>query len=394
GFTVPTEIQKKVIEPILDGKDVMGLAQTGTGKTAAFAIPILHRLMMGKQKRTRVLIIAPTRELAMQIDQQLEGFSYFAGISSIAVYGGGSGTDFEVERKAIKTGTGVIVATPGRLISHLNLGYVNLDKLTYLVLDEADRMLDMGFLPDIMKIISFLPKKRQTLMFSATMPPEIRKLAKKIMNAPEEITLEISKPPENVLQAAYLVENKQKSALLKKLITGKELPSVLVFLSTKSSVKELEQEMLRMKFNVRAIHSDLDQNNRTEVLRRFKNREIQILVATDIVSRGIDVEDISLVVNFNVPHDAEDYVHRVGRTARAEKSGIALTFVSKNELQLFKKIEHLIGNTIKILPLPGGLSSANSATNDQQNYQNAGKKIRSVNKEKVRKNNKIRKNNS
>jgi len=363
GFNKPTPIQLKAIPVILKGHDLIACAQTGTGKTAAYVLPLLHSIINDPDARNQIkaLIIAPTRELAMQIDQQLEGFSYFAGISSIAVYGGGSGTDFEVERKAIKTGTGVIVATPGRLIAHLNLGYVNLDKLKYLVLDEADRMLDMGFLPDIMKIISFLPKKRQTLMFSATMPPEIRKLAKKIMNAPEEITLEISKPPENVLQAAYLVENKQKSALLKKLITGKELPSVLVFLSTKSSVKELEQEMLRMKFNVRAIHSDLDQNNRTEVLRRFKNREIQILVATDIVSRGIDVEDISLVVNFNVPHDAEDYVHRVGRTARAEKSGIALTFVSKNELQLFKKIEHLIGNTIKILPLPEGLSSANSS---------------------------------
>jgi ATP-dependent RNA helicase RhlE len=357
GFEKPTPIQEEAIPVILNGNDLIACAQTGTGKTAAYVLPLLHSILEDKTNPNEIkaLIIAPTRELAMQIDQQLEGFSYFAGVSSIAVYGGGSGTDFEVERKAIKTGTGIIVATPGRLISHLNLGYVDLKSLKCLILDEADRMLDMGFLPDIQKIVSFLPHKRQTLMFSATMPKEIRALARKVMHNPKEITLEISKPPENVLQAAYLVSDDQKTALLKKLIIGKELPSVLIFSSTKSKVKDLEHEMLRMNFNVKAIHSDLDQNERRDVLRLFKNREVQILVATDIVSRGIDIENISLVINYNVPQDAEDYVHRVGRTARAEKTGVALTFVNSRETGNFKRIEQLIGNEIKKLSLPEGL---------------------------------------
>lgn len=354
GFEKPTPIQEEAIPVILNGNDLIACAQTGTGKTAAYVLPLLHNILTDQTRPNEIkaLIIAPTRELAMQIDQQLEGFSYFAGVSSIAVYGGGSGTDFEVERKAIKTGTGIIVATPGRLISHLNLGYVDLKSLKCLILDEADRMLDMGFLPDIQKIVSFLPHKRQTLMFSATMPKEIRALARKVMHNPKEITLEISKPPENVLQAAYFVSDDQKTALLKKLIIGKELPSVLIFSSTKSKVKDLEHEMKRMKFNVKAIHSDLDQNERRDVLRLFKNREVQILVATDIVSRGIDIENISLVINYNVPQDAEDYVHRVGRTARAEKTGVALTFVNNRETGSFKRIEQLIGNEIKKLPLP------------------------------------------
>lgn len=357
GFEKPTPIQEEAIPVILEGGDLIACAQTGTGKTAAYVLPLLHSIISAdvNHNNIKALIIAPTRELAMQIDQQLEGFSYFAGVSSIAVYGGGSGTDFEVERKAIKTGTGIIVATPGRLISHLNLGYVNMKNLTHLILDEADRMLDMGFLPDIQKIVSFLPKNRQTLMFSATMPKEIRALARKVMHNPKEITLELSKPPENVLQAAYLVSDDNKTALIKKLITGKDLPSVLIFSSTKAKVKDLEREMLKLKFNVKAIHSDLDQNERKDVLRLFKNREVQILIATDIVSRGIDIENISLVINYNVPQDAEDYVHRVGRTARAEKTGIALTFVNHRETGSFKRIEQLIGNEIKKLPLPEDL---------------------------------------
>jgi ATP-dependent RNA helicase RhlE len=356
GFEKPTPVQEQAIPIVIEGHDLIACAQTGTGKTAAYVLPLLHSIVSDNNPDTiRALVIAPTRELAMQIDQQLEGFSYFAGVSSIAVYGGGSGTDFEMERKAIKTGTGVIVATPGRLISHLNAGYVNLKNLKHLILDEADRMLDMGFLPDIQKIVSFLPEKRQTLMFSATMPKEIRGLARNIMQNPKELTLELAKPPENVLQAAYFVADEQKTALLKKLITGKDLPSVLIFSSTKSSVKDLERDMLRLKLNVRAIHSDLDQTERKEVLRLFKNREVQILVATDIVSRGIDIENISLVINYNVPQDAEDYVHRVGRTARAEKTGVALTFVNNREKGSFKRIEQLIASEIKKLPLPAEL---------------------------------------
>jgi ATP-dependent RNA helicase RhlE len=365
GFEKPTPVQEQAIPIVIEGHDLIACAQTGTGKTAAYVLPLLHSIISDNNPDAiRALIIAPTRELALQIDQQLEGFSYFAGVSSIAVYGGGSGTDFEMERKAIKTGTGVIVATPGRLISHLNAGYVDLKNLKHLILDEADRMLDMGFLPDIQKIVSFLPEKRQTLMFSATMPKEIRSLARKIMDNPKEITLELSKPPENVLQAAYHVSDNQKTALLKKLITGKDLPSILIFSSTKSSVKDLERDLLRMKFNVRAIHSDLDQNERKDVLRLFKNREVQILVATDIVSRGIDIENISLVINYNVPQDAEDYVHRVGRTARAEKTGVALTFINQRETGSFKKIERLISGEIKKLSLPEGMQATQS--NDQE----------------------------
>jgi ATP-dependent RNA helicase RhlE len=365
GFEKPTPVQEQAIPIVIEGHDLIACAQTGTGKTAAYVLPLLHSIISDNNPDAiRALIIAPTRELALQIDQQLEGFSYFAGVSSIAVYGGGSGTDFEMERKAIKTGAGVIVATPGRLISHLNAGYVDLKNLKHLILDEADRMLDMGFLPDIQKIVSFLPEKRQTLMFSATMPKEIRSLARKIMDNPKEITLELSKPPENVLQAAYHVSDNQKTALLKKLITGKDLPSILIFSSTKSSVKDLERDLLRMKFNVRAIHSDLDQNERKDVLRLFKNREVQILVATDIVSRGIDIENISLVINYNVPQDAEDYVHRVGRTARAEKTGVALTFINQRETGSFKKIERLISGEIKKLSLPEGMQATQS--NDQE----------------------------
>ncbi len=372
GFEKPTPVQEQAIPIVIEGNDLIACAQTGTGKTAAYVLPLLHSIISDDNPDTiRALIIAPTRELALQIDQQLEGFSYFAGVSSIAVYGGGSGTDFEMERKAIKTGAGVIVATPGRLISHLNSGYVDLKNLKHLILDEADRMLDMGFLPDIQKIVSFLPEKRQTLMFSATMPKEIRSLARKIMHNPKEITLELSKPPENVLQAAYHVSDNQKTALLKKLITGKDLPSVLIFSSTKSSVKDLERDLIRMKFNVRAIHSDLDQNERKDVLRLFKNREVQILVATDIVSRGIDIENISLVINYNVPQDAEDYVHRVGRTARAEKTGVALTFINQRETGSFKKIERLIAGEIKKLPLPEGIQTSQGNDRDNQSSNSA-----------------------
>mgnify|MGYP000919493393 CR=1 FL=1 len=369
GFENPTPIQEEAIPIILGGNDLIACAQTGTGKTAAYVLPVLHNILSSKSHphTIKALIISPTRELAMQIDQQLEGFSYFAGVSSIAVYGGGSGTDFELERKAIRTGTGIIVATPGRLISHLNLGYVDLKHLEYLILDEADRMLDMGFLPDIQKIVSFLPKKRHTLMFSATMPNEIRSLAKKIMYHPKEITMALAKPPENVLQAAYLVSDDRKTALLKQLIRGKDLPSILIFSSTKSGVKELEKELINMKFNAKAIHSDLEQNERKEVLRLFRNREIQILVATDIVSRGIDIENISLVINYNVPQDAEDYVHRVGRTARAEKTGVALTFVNHRETMNFKRIEKLIGNEIKKLPLPDELSKSSPGKESDRN---------------------------
>ncbi|HZK09011.1 MAG TPA: DEAD/DEAH box helicase [Bacteroidales bacterium] len=355
GYEIPTTVQEQAIPHIMAQKDVIACAQTGTGKTAAYVLPLLHNLLTHSSggHSIRALVIAPTRELAVQLDQHFEGLAYYAGISSLAVYGGGTGADFEIEKKAVKEGADVIVATPGRLISHLNLGYVKLDKLSCLILDEADRMLDMGFLPDIQRIISFLPKERQTLMFSATMPEEIRQMARKVMHDPVEISLEVSKPAENVLQAAYLVHDSQKTKLLKTLIHDKkELASILIFSATKSSVKDLEKELKRMKMDVSAIHSDLDQNVRKEVLNDFKNRHTRILVATDIVSRGIDVDDISLVLNYNVPQDAEDYVHRVGRTARAEKTGIAITFINQKEVRNFQKIEKLIGSEVRKMPLP------------------------------------------
>lgn len=349
GYEKPTPVQELAIPVIMQDSDLIACAQTGTGKTAAYVLPVLNGILTEQHRKDQIkaLIIAPTRELAVQIDQQLEGFSYFAGVSSIAVYGGGTGTDFEVEKKALRTGAEVVVATPGRLISHINLGYVRFENLHYLILDEADRMLDMGFLPDIKKIISFLPQKRQTLLFSATMPPEIRKLAKQILHNPQEINLAVSKPAENVLQSAWFVSDENKNKLVAKIVTENDFPSILIFASTKSGTKTLETDLKRLKFNVKAIHSDLEQDQRKDVLREFKNRDVRILVATDIVSRGIDIDNIGLVINYNVPHDAEDYVHRVGRTARAEKTGQAITFINQKEIKNFRRIEQLIGYEIE-----------------------------------------------
>jgi len=354
GFKEPSPIQQLAIPVVMEGADLIACAQTGTGKTAAYLLPVMHRMLQENNQTHKVqaLIIAPTRELAVQIDQQLEGFGYFSGLSSIAIYGGGTGADFEAEKKALISGAEFVVATPGRLISHLNLGYVDFSGLKFLILDEADRMLDMGFLPDIQKIIRTLPENRQTLMFSATMPPEIRKLAATILRNHREINIAISKPAANILQGAYFVYDNQKIALIENLITGRDLPLILIFSSTKAAVKELELALKKRKLNVKAIHSDLEQDQRKEVLNQFRNREIQILVATDIVSRGIDIDDISLVINYNVPSDAEDYVHRVGRTARAEKSGLAITFINEQEIGKFSRIEKLIETSVMKLPLP------------------------------------------
>jgi len=360
GYEKPSPIQEQAIPLLINGFDLIACAQTGTGKTAAFLLPLLHRIMLGNghDDFIHALIIAPTRELAVQIDRQLEGFAYFTGVSSLAVYGGGTGNDFGNEKKAIMTGAQVIIATPGRLLSHINLGYVDFSKLEFLVLDEADRMLDMGFMPDLKRILSALPEKRQTMMFSATMPGEIRSMAKKILHNHKEINLAVSKPAENVLQAAYIVHDSQKIALIESLITGKDIPLILIFSATKSGVKEIESALKKRKLNVQAIHSDLEQSQREEVLNNFRNREIQILVATDIVSRGIDVDDISLVINYNVPGDAEDYVHRVGRTARAEKTGLAITFINEKEMGKFRRIEEFIQDTVRKLPLPKDIGEA------------------------------------
>jgi len=358
GFEKPTPIQEQAIPIILNNKDIIACAQTGTGKTAAYLLPVINKLIKKPTEGTNTLIIVPTRELAIQIDEALQGFAYFTPVSSIAIYGGSDGSSYEQEKKALVHGANIIIATPGRLISHLNQGYAKFNSLEHLVLDEADRMLDMGFSDDLNRIISFLPAERQTLLFSATMPPKIRTLANKILKRPEQINIAVSKPAERVIQGVYLVHNTQKIALLKSLLQGKTLKSIIIFSSTKSKVKELEKELLKLRFNAAAIHSDLAQDQRNEVLRGFKNRKLQILVATDILSRGIDIDSIELVINYDVPGDAEDYIHRVGRTARAEATGVALTFVNPADQRKFRNIEQLIGSEIKKIPLPDSLGPA------------------------------------
>jgi superfamily II DNA/RNA helicase len=352
GYDVPTPIQAQVIPLILSGKDVIACAQTGTGKTAAYLLPVLDKVSRQDKEHTAALIISPTRELALQIDNAFQGFSYFTSASSIAVYGGGDGQTFEREKRALTEGASVIIATPGRLISHLNLGYVKFDQLDFLVLDEADKMLDMGFYDDILKIIRFVPASRQNLLFSATMPPKIRELARKIMNDPAEVNIALSKPAAGVTQGAYVVYETQKPELLKQLLNSRTDPSMLVFASTKQTVKDLERELKRAGMAVRAIHSDLTQDERESVLLSFKSRQTNILVATDILSRGIDIDNIGLVINYDVPGDAEDYVHRVGRTARAETTGEAITFIGEKDQRKFGEIEKLIERVIPKIEVP------------------------------------------
>lgn len=352
GFATPTLIQEQAIPLIVSGKDLIACAQTGTGKTAAFILPVLNKLVKTHTDNTNTLVVVPTRELALQIDQVVQGFSYFTPVSSLAIYGGNDGVSFEQEKRALSQGANIIIATPGRLMSHLNMGYVKPDKLQHLILDEADKMLDMGFVDDILKIASFLPVNRQTLMFSATMAPKIRTLAKKLLVNPEQINIAVSKPAEGVLQGAYFVNDAQKNALVIELLQGKNITSVLIFSSTRQKVKDLERDLQKSGLKVKAIHSDLEQNEREDVLRSFKSRNTQVLVATDILSRGIDIEDIGLVINYDVPGEAADYVHRVGRTARAASTGVALTFINAPDRQKFLRIETLIGSEIKKLPLP------------------------------------------
>ncbi|MCG8410821.1 MAG: DEAD/DEAH box helicase [Bacteroidales bacterium] len=353
GFENATPIQEKSIPEIMRNKDLIACAQTGTGKTAAFILPVLNKLSISKYKAVNTLIIVPTRELALQIEKQIQGFSYFVPVSSLPVYGGGDGNDFEIERKALSGNTDIIVATPGKLISHLKMGYVNFDNVKHLILDEADKMLDMGFYDDIRKIISFVSKQRQTLMFSATMPPKIRALAKEILDSPVEINIALSKPAEGVLQAAYLIYDNLKIRLINQLIADKsEYDSILIFSSTKSKVSEIVREMKRKNHSIEGISSDLEQHDREDVLSRFRSRKTRILVATDVISRGIDIKDINLIINFDVPVDAEDYVHRVGRTARANSTGIALTLINEADMPRFKKIETLIERDIIKIPTP------------------------------------------
>lgn len=353
GFEETTPVQAKAIPEIMEGNDLIACAQTGTGKTAAFVLPVLDKLYKEEKTSVSTLIIVPTRELAIQIDQEIQGFSYFMNISSRPVYGGGDGQDFETERNALLGNADIIVATPGKLISHLKMGYVKFDDIQYLILDEADRMLDMGFYGDIVNIISHIPKKRQSLMFSATMPPKIRTLANQILNNPTEINIELSKPAEGILQAAYLVYEEQKTSLINYLIKDKqEYESILIFTSTKSNVSKIVRKLKKDDFSIEGISSDLEQREREEVLSRFRSRRTRVLVATDVISRGIDIKDIHLIINYDVPGDAEDYVHRVGRTARAEATGVALTLINEEDMLRFTRIEKLIETEIIKLPVP------------------------------------------
>lgn len=365
GFVSATPIQQQAIPLILNHHDLIACAQTGTGKTGAFLIPILNKLIAVEKHYIRSLVLVPTRELAKQIDEQLEGFSYFLPVTSIAVYGGGQGDVWDVQKNALVNGADIVIATPGRMISHMALGYVDLSKVEMLVLDEADKMLDMGFFEDLMKIIQHLPKERQTLMFSATMPSKIRELANKILKQPEQINLAISKPAEKIKQLTYLVADKNKIALLEYLFKEMAVESMIIFTSRKSNVSEIVRALNKLGLKAGGINSDRTQQERESTLQDFKSRRISILVATDILSRGIDIESLSHVVNYDVPRDAEDYVHRVGRTARASADGVAITFINEKDQYLIPKIEKLIERDLEKLIIPEsiGISPAYQTEN-------------------------------
>ena len=360
NFTTCTPIQEHTIPPLLEGHDLIGVAQTGTGKTAAYLLPILSMLSDGGYPADAIncIIMSPTRELAQQIDQAMEGFSYYVPVSSVAVYGGNDGIRYEQERRGLSLGADVIIATPGRLISHISLGNVDLSRTSFFILDEADRMLDMGFYDDIMQIVKQLPENRQTIMFSATMPDKIQKLAASILRNPVEVRLAVNKPAEKIVQTAYVCYETQKLGIIKSLFKDTKPERVIIFSSKKTKVKEIAAAFKRMKLNVGEMHSDLDQAQRDVVMREFKNGRIDILVATDIVSRGIDIDDIRLVINYDAPHDCEDYVHRIGRTARAGADGCAITFVAVDDQARFAAIEEFIGREVHKIPLPEGLGDA------------------------------------
>lgn len=359
GFDKPTPIQQQAIPAIMENKDMIACAQTGTGKTAAFVLPILNSIAKnGSSGKVSTLVIVPTRELAMQIDQQIEGFSYFTNATSIAIYGGGDGKTFDAEKKALTTGADIVICTPGRIISHLNMGYFDTSGIKHFILDEADRMLDMGFNEDITGIAKKLPPNRQNLLFSATMPPKIRQLSNQLLKNPVTISIAIAKPNEGIMQVAYLVHNHQKINLIKHLLSGKMNEHIIIFSSRKTSVKEITKTLTKENLPAKAIHSDLTQQEREQVLLDFKNKKVHILVATDILSRGIDIKGIDIVLNYDIPSDAEDYVHRIGRTARGDNgTGLAITFINADDVYNFSKIEKLIDKEVKKLPLPEGFEA-------------------------------------
>ncbi|MBE6207780.1 MAG: DEAD/DEAH box helicase [Rikenellaceae bacterium] len=357
NFEEMTPVQEHTIPVILEGHDLIGCAQTGTGKTAAYTLPLLNRLLLegNPDNVVKALIIVPTRELAQQIDQQFQGFSYYLPVSTTVVYGGGDGKGWDVQKRGMLLGSDVVIATPGRMISHLQNSGVDLSHVSYLILDEADRMLDMGFAEDILKIISYTPKERQTLLFSATLPPKIRELAKTILHNPVEVNIAISKPNEAIDQSAFVCYESQKLKLVQELFKEPTDSKALIFSSSKQKVKELAHTLKRMHLDVAPMHSDLDQPKREEVMLNYKNGKVKILVATDIVARGIDIEDIALVINYDVPHDPEDYIHRIGRTARATATGAAITFVNEEEQSKFYLIEQFIEREVRKRELPEGM---------------------------------------
>ena len=372
-FDDMTPIQEKCIPEILDGYDVLGVAQTGTGKTAAYLLPILSLLDDGDYPKDAIncVIMSPTRELAQQIDQAMQGFGYYLdGVSSVAVYGGNDGNRYDQELKGIRLGADVLIATPGRLLSHLKVGNLDLSRCSFFVLDEADRMLDMGFSEDIMKIVAQLPKSCQRVMFSATMPSKIRELAVSLLHDPIEIKLAVSKPAEKIRQSAYVCYDPQKLGIIEHLFKNGDLQRVIIFSGKKERVKEITRKLKRMKINCAEMHSDLSQAERDDVMYRFKAGQVDVLVATDIVSRGIDIDDIRIVLNYDVPHDAEDYVHRIGRTARADRDGVAITFVNDTEIYKFQSIEHFLGKEVEKRPLPEGLGEAPEYTKREKKHSN------------------------
>lgn len=360
-FEECTPIQEKCIPQILDGRDVMGIAQTGTGKTAAYLLPILSLLDDGYYPKDAIncIIMSPTRELAQQIDQAMQGFGYYLDdVSSVAVYGGNDGTRFDQETKGLSLGAEIIIATPGRFLSHLKMGHADLSRVSFCVLDEADRMLDMGFYDDILKIKKLLPDTCQTVMFSATMPDKIGMLAKNMLKNPVEIKIAVSQPAEKISQTAYVCHESQKLGIIEHLFKDNQLKRVIIFSSSKVKVKEINRSLRRMEINSDEMHADLQQSQRDDVMHRFKNRHIDVLVATDIVARGIDIDNIATVINYDVPHDAEDYIHRIGRTARADQAGQAITFVRGADIGKFMAIEKFMHHVVTKLPLPEGMGDA------------------------------------
>ena len=372
-FDEMTPIQEKCIPEILDGYDVLGVAQTGTGKTAAYLLPILSMLDDGDYPKDAIncVVMSPTRELAQQIDQAMQGFGYYLdGVSSVAVYGGNDGNRYDQELRGMRLGADVLIATPGRLLSHLKVGNLDLSRCSFFVLDEADRMLDMGFSEDIMKIVAQLPKSCQRVMFSATMPSKIRELAVSLLHDPVEIKLAVSKPAEKIQQSAYVCYDPQKLGIIEHLFKNGDLQRVIIFSGKKERVKDITRRLKRMKINCAEMHSDLSQAERDDVMYRFKAGQVDVLVATDIVSRGIDIDDIRIVLNYDVPHDAEDYVHRIGRTARADRDGVAITFINDTEIYKFQGIEHFLGKEVEKRPLPEGLGEGPEYTKREKKHSN------------------------